>query len=533
MLKKFRYLLAMALGLGAPALVSAADVMKFNVQGGNPGGAGGYTGTVELHKLGKDNAKVRWTTGRNNEVTEGIAVRSGEAMGAAYGKDLYAVALYTIKRARIETVWATAADPAQVSSYNLEGSDFNGELKFSDGSAGTVTFTPGSGGVYKVVWNLPTGKFEGVGVRRGNALAAASGAPGGSFGVAVYGPKGDVIEGSWSMMSGKAPGTEVWTLPSGQGSSPTGSAPSAADGASVTFAGETYLLKEKKSAPGQATSELREYLREGETFEGYRKMVALYSYNLQQDAATVARSVLNEVQKKHPGSYVKELTMEAENASMFFILVNGNDVELNLWHYVRTAKGLVGAQFVLRNKEPYETQKKFKAEQDKNYDQWVADIKTLASQAQALIAASSGTSIPASPAASAPKPQQTGMSDAELAKAIQADFDRCGKLAQKFMTLLSAGDVEQAVSVMSDSAFTTTTRAAFIKAIEESNKVFGPMKSFKPDRESKDFAMKDGLLTFTLEADSEYANAKVLEVLRFIRNAAGDIEFIGYARTAK
>ncbi|RBP42572.1 hypothetical protein DES53_106281 [Roseimicrobium gellanilyticum] len=532
MLKNLLSVAMVALGVAMfGAAAPAQDAMKFQVEGANPGGKGSYKGEVELTKLSSATAKARWTTGANKEVTEGIAIKTDKAIGAAYGgKDLYALALYSIKGNSIEAVWTTAAAPKESSTYALKGSDFQGALSFADGTPGTVTFTATGENVYKVVWQLTSGRFEGVGVRKGDVLAAASGAKDGSFGVAGYVPKGDIIDGSWAVNGATAAGTEVWSLPGG---STGASAAPVGDGTKVTFSGDTYTLKDKKSAPGQPTAELREYLRDGETFEDYRKMVGLRTHVTKADAATMAKAVLAQVQKEHPNSYVKEIVMQPEAATIFFILVVGNDAELNLWRYQKAENGLASAQFVLRNKAPYETQKKFKAEQDKNFDQWLEEISRLGGQAYDLVTASAGATVAAPTAPATPAKSSSEEISPELVKAIKGDMDKCGKIAMEFMGHLKGGATDKAVALMNDSAFTGTSRDAFAAQLAKSNGVFGELKSFKPDKKSTTFEMKDGLVNFYLHADSEYANATVHEVLRFVKNKAGEIEFVGYNRTAK
>ena len=86
---------------------------------------------------------------------------------------------------------------------------------------------------------------------------------------------------------------------------------------------------------------------------------------------------------------------------------------------------------------------------------------------------------------------------------------------------------------MDDSAFAGTTRDAILAQLHKSNSVFGELKGFKADRKATTFEMKDGVVNFFLHANSEYANGNVREVLRFIRNQEGKIEFVGYNRTAK
>ncbi|MEZ0387965.1 MAG: hypothetical protein ACAI34_12900 [Verrucomicrobium sp.] len=537
-LRSFTLGLAFCLA-GIISALAADEEMKFDVKGENPGGQAGYTGEVTVTKLGKSTGKIRWVTGTNKEVTEGVAIRTDSAIGAGYGgESLYALAVYELKGKTIQAVWTTAAKPAESDTYTLKGGDFKGACTFADGTPGTVTFTPGKGGMYKVTWDLQVGHYEGIGVRMGDVLVAASGNTKGLFGVAAYQPKGDDVNGIWGTTQTTTPGKEVWSLAGDAGapkSGPSTGGVAASDGKTVNFGGDVYELKENKSAPGQSTSELREYLQAGEDWNGYRKLVGLRMQNVKgADAATLAKATLEQVQKQHPNSFVKEVKMEAASATMFFILVKDNDVEFNLWNYRKTASGVASAQFVLRNKPPFETQKKFKAEQDKNYDEWLAEIEALGGEAERLLAATAGIGVSqAATPVPAPAPK-AAMSDADLAKAIAGDLEKCGTLAQKFITLLEAGKVTEAVALMSDYTFTNATlRADFVKKLEKSNQVFGKVKKYTPDRKRNDFGVKEGIMTFTLQADAQYENALVRETFSFARNEQGGIEFTGYNRTAK
>jgi len=168
----------------------------------------------------------------------------------------------------------------------------------------------------------------------------------------------------------------------------------APSGRTVQFGGETYELKENKSAPGQVTSELREYLRKGEDWEGYRKMVALRMQNVKTNAAGLAKSTVQQVRKAHPDSFVDELEIGDDTATIFFIVITGEDAELNLFRYQKSGGGIASAQFVMRKKAPYETQKKFKAEQEKQWERWLEDLKTAADNAATLMAATAGKGLP-------------------------------------------------------------------------------------------------------------------------------------------
>jgi hypothetical protein len=184
----------------------------------------------------------------------------------------------------------------------------------------------------------------------------------------------------------------------------------------------------------------------------------------------------------------------------------------------------------MRNRPPYDSQKKFKAEQDKQWDQWTADLKSLAGNAAALIAATAGKGVPES----APVAKKGGDDiSPELVKAIKGDMDKCGAIAQEFVGHIQAGSTDKAVALMSDKGFAKISREQFLQTIEKSNGVLGALKNYKPDKSATDFGVKEGVMTFTFQADAEYENGKVRETLTFIRNGQGGIEFIGYNRTAK
>ena len=547
MISRLRPLPALILCIASVGLAQAQEEpITFKVRGSNPGGGGAYTGEVALTKLAEATAKVRWTIGAKKEVTEGIALKTESAAGAAYGgKGLYALAVYELKGQSILGTWTLAAKPEESGTYELKGSDFKGKLPLAAGE-GSVTFTPSKSGVYAVAWDLESGHFDGIGVRVGDALVAASGDMKAGFGVAGYAPPKDgVIEGIWATPQAKGTGKESWIMAKGgESAAETAKSPgkpaATVDGKSVKFGEETYFLKNNLSDPGKPTSELREYLRKGEDWDGYRKMIALRKFTVNATAAELAKSTLETVKKEHPDSYIKELAMEDDAATVFFIIVVGKNAELNLWHYVKVEGGVAGAQLVMRNKAPYETQAKFKAEQDKQWDSWLKDIAALGAQASDLMDATAGAGTVDKADAAAPTPKQKPKAgkekeevSPELVKAVKVDMDKCVALAQKFIGHLQAGETEKAAALMSDDAFKKMSREEFVQALEKSNTLLGEMKDYKPDKSATDFGVKDGVMTFTLQADAEYAKAKARETLRFIRNAKGGIDFMDYVRTVK
>ncbi len=515
------------------ASVQAADEMKFQVQGKNPGGESGYQGGVTLTKISASTAKVEWVTGPNKDVTQGVALRSDKTktVGAAYGGDnVYGLAIYELDGKRIRALWTLTATAKTSDEYYLTGSAFSGKCPFADGTPGGITFTPGKDGMYTVKWELPSGNYEGIGVKLGKVLVAASGNPKGNFGVAGYSLKGDGFEGLWATNGAPGAGIENW-LP--QSDSPSAQAkPVSGNGTSLEFGGDTYYMRENKSAPGQPVSELREYLQKGQTWDNYGKMVALRLHSLKTDADKFAQVMLNDARKKYPGTYVQEILMTPEVSRFIYILVSGDDVEFNLWEYRKAKAGLFGTQFVLRNKPPYDTQKKFKAEQDKNIEDWLKDLGALADQNEEYLKLTAGVQ----PVEEGETNEGTGSDDIppELVKAIKADIDKCTVIAKKFMVTIGEGKTTAAVALMGKSAFKTSAeRATYVSKVEASNKTLGSMQDLKPDNKATNFAMKDGVMTFTLEVDVEYEKGKTREVLTFIKNKAGDVEMVGYARTAK
>jgi hypothetical protein len=527
----FGALATVALVVVQSAFSAEGDELKFKVQGTNPGGKGGYTGQVTVAKTSnKQSARLRWVTGANKAVTEGIGIRTQDGIiGAGYGgKSFYALAVYQLDGNRIHAHWALATTPEDVGTYDLKSPDFVGNCKFADGTPGSVTFTEGKNGVYKITWDLPTGQYQGVGLRIGDALVAASGDIGGGFGVVALQTKGDEISGVWTTTGSGGVGKETWTMAEDQKMPEKGGA--IGDGKSVEFGGETYALKDAKSAPGRPTSELREYLRKGEDWEGYRKMVAFRMQHGNASASEFAEGILAQTKKEYPECYTKVIESGDKSATFFFIIVKGDDVEFDLWNIRRTKDGLPSAQFVLRNKPPYDTKQRFKAEQDKNFDEWVAQIKKLGGQAESYIEASADSASTPSQNSAAAKDKGV---DPILVKAIQEDMQKCVGIAQDFMGLIQEGKPAQAAKLLGDSAFKKVTREEFTAGLEKSSKILGALKNYTPDKGATDFGVKNKVMTFTLQADAEYENGKVREILTFIRNSKGEVEFVDYVRKPK
>lgn len=510
-------LLFLALCLvGVCPAVQGLEQIRFNVEGENPYGQGKYSGHVVIREVSANTATVQWTMGKAKEITDGIAIKTNSSVGTAYsGKPLTLLSILEIKDDGIQVHWTRPAKLAESGTFKLAGSDFAGKLSLVGGATGQVSFTEDASSVYKVVWELPDGRHEGIGVRQGKVLVVASGDMASGIGVGALVPKDDKFEGVWVTSLSNKPGTETWT----------GARPLL--GGELVFGGESYLLRENQSAPGKGTSQLREYLREGDSWKGYSKMVALRLQHVDGDAQKLAKSMLEQVKKEHPDSLAKEAESGPEGITVMFVLRNGDDVEFNLWRYKDVPNGIASVQFVLRNKPPFADQEAFVAEQDRNLNRWLADAKTLAENARTLL----DDSINMPVAQEQSKTSESG----ELPTTLKAELDKCAETAKQFVRHLQSQETDKAVALMSDAAFTSTTRQDFALKIAESNKVFGKMKAFNVDKNTTAFTSKDGVLTFVLEADVEYENALVREAMRFVRNEkeTGGFQFVGYSRRMK
>ena len=517
----------------------AADEKKtFDLHGTNPDGQSGYTGIVELQKKGGGAMGIKWITGKNHDTVDGIALMGEKTMGAAYGEGLWSIAIYEKKGKAIHAKWTLTSKPEDTGEYDLKGTgDFQGSYTFSGGTPGSMKMALQEDGTYKMSWDLASGHFEGIGLRLGDAVVAVSGDPAAKLGVAAYKPEGNDISGVWTMRGLGGIGKEVWSTKDGAGSTANAPAAPSKGGATVTVDGEPYVLKDSQSAPGRPTSELREYLRNGEDWDGYRKMVAFRLMPLGDgvDAATVAKGTLEQTKKDFPNSFTKEVTIGAKRSVIIFLVVTKDEqVELNVWDYRKTPQGIASAQFVMRNKAPYETQDKFKAEQDAKMDTWMSDLKGLADQALEIMAATAKSSADAAPSEAPAKPKQKEMTQEELSEKISADLATCGSIAQSFVGFMKDGKIVDAVALIHDKEATDAFRKKMVVKLTEANAKLGAMKDVIPDKKATNFSTnKAGQVTYTLAADVVYENLTLRETFEFVRQKDGSIDLVNYNRKAK
>lgn len=181
----------------------------------NPGGAGGYSGTVQLANQG-DHVTLDWTIA-NAPAFKGVGIVEGSTLGVGWGTGSnYGVAVYRVDGGTLTGKWATFLNQGKVGTENLKGpAGLNGEYQIvaatlPSGKAyvGTVTLTP-QGSTYAVTWKLPHETYSGVGILRGNVLVVGWGTGGGGAGVVAYGISAGKLDGTWAQPGGNALGTEV------------------------------------------------------------------------------------------------------------------------------------------------------------------------------------------------------------------------------------------------------------------------------------------------------------------------------------
>lgn len=181
--------------------VLAADLSgKYIVEGSNPGGAGGYKGTLTIAKAG-DAYALTWDSGG---ISTGIGVVMGDSLAVAVGAGC-AVAGYRMRaEGGLDGTWTgpnggtVASEQAApgvgttkgligdyvVNGTNPDGKPYKGALNFAM-----------KGDVLRLSWRTGT-NFEGLGIEQEGRVASAWGAP--ECGVVLYRITADgVLTGIW------------------------------------------------------------------------------------------------------------------------------------------------------------------------------------------------------------------------------------------------------------------------------------------------------------------------------------------------
>ncbi|MEX0753073.1 MAG: hypothetical protein WD073_09140 [Xanthobacteraceae bacterium] len=97
---------AAALALGVTAAFAADPVGRYRVEGANPGGGSGYTGTVQIEKTG-ETYRVIWVVGGTRYVGTGIGDKNFIAVSYKSGNDT-GLALYGEDGGNWAGVWTYA-----------------------------------------------------------------------------------------------------------------------------------------------------------------------------------------------------------------------------------------------------------------------------------------------------------------------------------------------------------------------------------------------------------------------------------------
>lgn len=186
----------------------------------NPGGGGGYGGTVRISRMGEA-YRIAWTlTGGDSYGGVGIQMGDALAVGWGTGSGKHGVVAYNINGGTLAGKWTLSDMRGAIGTEELAGSpSLTGAYKIvksttpggGKGYAGTVTITP-SGDTYTVAWKLASGEsYNGIGVRQGDLLVVGWGISQDSVGVVHYWKQGAALQGVWAIPGGKRLGTETLT----------------------------------------------------------------------------------------------------------------------------------------------------------------------------------------------------------------------------------------------------------------------------------------------------------------------------------
>ena len=188
---------------------SADDLVgRYAARGASPAGKP-YQGEVQIEQLGALHV-VLWKL-NDGEAYQGIAIRQGDVLGAAYGpaKAKFGLVVYEINGGTLTGVWANSGDlKSELGKETLQGDPaLNGAYTITLGQnrdgmtnySGQVLIRP-SGDTYIVVWPLKPPSV-GIGVRVGDKLIVAYSSNLQKLpGVVAYQATGpDALSGIWAL----------------------------------------------------------------------------------------------------------------------------------------------------------------------------------------------------------------------------------------------------------------------------------------------------------------------------------------------
>lgn len=181
----------------------------------NPGGEGGYEGSVAITQSGAV-YKLTWSISDGSQY-KGVGLMEGDVLGVGWGMAAeFGVAVYKVEGGKLTGRWTTAADSG-AGTETLDGpAGLNGSYKITAGSnasdgkpyTGDVTIKP-NGATYSVTWKLTDRTFSGVGMLDGSTFVVGWGEAGKGAGAVLYHVSGSKLDGKWAQPAGSALGTEV------------------------------------------------------------------------------------------------------------------------------------------------------------------------------------------------------------------------------------------------------------------------------------------------------------------------------------
>jgi len=196
-----------------PAAATGPDVSgAYDItNGANPGGAGRYTGQVEVQRISAT-YQVHWLLAKGPDY-RGIGLVAGDVFGVGYaqGGD-YALAVYQIEGGTLRGAYTEASLPGRVGTEVLDGPPgLSGRYVVSESSddlIGEVTIQP-RGSAFGLSRSSRAGGQLGTGIRYGDRLVVTWATAGMTGGVVAYGIGDRVLDGKWAPLDSKLLGTET------------------------------------------------------------------------------------------------------------------------------------------------------------------------------------------------------------------------------------------------------------------------------------------------------------------------------------
>jgi hypothetical protein len=186
--------------VGASGLGGSYTIAK----GQNPGGKGGYAGTVNVVPNGSV-YDLHWIIG-GKAAYDGVAIASGHILGVGWGiGGTYGVVVYKVSGGKLDGTWA-ASGSGKAGLEQLQGpAGLVGTFKVTKGTTptgssytGNVVITKTAIDLYDVKWTLSNGSYRGTGIQEGDVFVVGYGSGGQGAGAVSYRVAGSTWTGRWA-----------------------------------------------------------------------------------------------------------------------------------------------------------------------------------------------------------------------------------------------------------------------------------------------------------------------------------------------